>query len=223
MKSIEKYMDHTALKADTRLADIEKLAKEAMEYNFYAVCVNGTYIETAKELLKDTEVKVAAVVGFPLGASTTESKVFETEDAIMKGADEIDMVINIGALKDGRYKYVLKDIKAIVDVAKEKAIVKVIIETALLTDDEKVKVCELAKEAGAHFVKTSTGFSTAGATKEDVALMKKTVGPDIEVKASGGIRDWAKAKEVIAAGATRIGASASVNIVTEFETEQKRK
>lgn len=223
MKSIEKYMDHTALKADTRLADIEKLAKEAMEYKFYAVCVNGAYIETVKEFLKDTDVKVAAVVGFPLGASTTESKVFETEDAIMKGADEVDMVINIGALKDGRYEYVLRDIKALVDVAKGKAIVKVIIETALLTDDEKIKVCELAKEAGAHFVKTSTGFSTAGATKEDVALMKKTVGPEIEVKASGGIRDMAKAKEVIAAGATRIGASSTVNIAKEFQNQENSK
>ncbi len=222
MKSIEKYMDHTALKADTRLADIEKLVKEAKEYNFYAICVNGSYIETAKELLKDSDVKIAAVVGFPLGASTTESKIFETEDAIMKGADEIDMVINIGALKDGRYGYVLNDIKALVDVARGKAIVKVIIETALLSDDEKIKVCELAKEAGAQFVKTSTGFSSAGATKEDVALMKKTVGPDIEVKASGGIRDMAKAKEVIAAGATRIGASSTVNIVKEFRSEQKR-
>jgi len=223
MKPIEKYMDHTALKADTRLADIEKLAKEAKEYNFYAICVNGTYVEAAKELLKDTDIKIASVVGFPLGASTTESKVFETEDAIMKGAEEIDMVINIGALKDGRYKHVLKDIKALVDVAKGKAIVKVIIETALLTDDEKIKACELAKEAGAQFVKTSTGFSTSGATKEDVALMKKTVGPDIEVKASGGIRDMAKAKEVIAAGATRIGASSTVNIVKEFQKEEKNK
>ncbi len=223
MKSIEKYMDHTALKADTRLADIEKLAKEAIEYNFYAVCVNGAYIEKVAEILKDTEVKVAAVVGFPLGASTTESKVFETEDAIIKGADEIDMVINIGALKDGRYKYVLQDIKALVDITKGKAILKVIIETALLTDDEKIKACELAKEAGTQFVKTSTGFSSAGATKEDVALMKKTVGSDIEVKASGGIRDWGKAKEVIAAGATRIGASASVNIVKEYQEEQKSK
>lgn len=223
MKSIERYLDHTALKADTQLEDIEKLVAEAKEYNFYAVCVNGCYVEKAQELLKDSEVKIAAVVGFPLGAATTESKIFETEDAIMKGADEIDMVINIGALKDRRYDYVLRDIKGVVDIAKGKAIVKVIIETALLTDDEKIKVCELAKEAGAQFVKTSTGFSTAGATKEDVALMKKTVGPDIEVKASGGIRDYAKAKEVIAAGATRIGASASVNIYKEFQKEQKNK
>ena len=221
MKSVEKYMDHTALKADTRLADIEKLTEEAIKHNFYAICVNGAYVEKARELLKDTEVKVAAVVGFPLGAATTESKVFETKDAILKGAEEIDMVINIGALKDQRYDYVFQDIKAIVDGAKGKAIVKVIIETALLTDEEKIKVCELAKEAGAQFVKTSTGFSSAGATKEDVALMKKTVGPDVEVKASGGIRDWAKAKEVITAGATRIGASATVNIVREFKEEQQ--
>lgn len=223
MKSIERYLDHTALKADTQLEDIEKLVAEAKEYNFYAVCVNGCYVEKAQELLKDSEVKIAAVVGFPLGAATTESKIFETEDAIMKGAEEIDMVINIGAIKDRRYDYVLRDIKGVVDIAKGKAIVKVIIETALLNNDEKIKVCELAKEAGAQFVKTSTGFSTAGATKEDVALMKKTVGPDIEVKASGGIRDYAKAKEVIAAGATRIGASASVNIYKEFQKEQKNK
>lgn len=223
MKSIEKYLDHTALKADTRLEDIEKLAKEAKEYNFYAVCVNGAYVEKAKDLLDGTNVKVAAVVGFPLGACTTETKVFETEDAIMKGAEEIDMVINVGALKDGLYNYVYNDIKAVVDVAKERAAVKVIIETALLTHEEKVKVCELARKAEADFVKTSTGFSTAGATKEDVALMKKTVGPDIEVKASGGIRDFPKAKEMIAAGATRIGASASVNIVEEYEKEQKSK
>ena len=164
--------------------------------------------------LEGTDVKVTSVIGFPLGANTSVIKALETKQAIADGADEIDMVINVSALKDKDYDYVLNDIKTVVDALEKKAILKVIIETCLLTDEEKVKACELSKEAGAHFVKTSTGFSTGGATIEDVALMRKTVGPEMGVKASGGVRDAAGAKAVIEAGATRIGASSSVAIVT---------
>ena len=218
MEHLSKYIDHTVLKADTQLEDIKKLAEEAKQYNFFAVCVNGCYVSEIKHLLEGTDVKIAAVVGFPLGAATMESKVFETEDAINNGASEIDMVINIGALKDRRYDYVREEIEKIVQAAENKAIVKVIIETALLTEEEKEVACRLSKDAKAHFVKTSTGFSTGGATKEDVALMKRVVGDKLEIKASGGVRDYAKAKEMIDAGATRIGASASVKIVKEYET-----
>jgi len=218
MEHLSRYIDHTVLKADTQLEDIKKLAEEAKQYNFFAVCVNGCYVSEIKHLLEGTDVKIAAVVGFPLGAATMESKVFETEDAINNGASEIDMVINIGALKDRRYDYVREEIEKIVQASENKAIVKVIIETALLTEEEKEVASRLSKEAKAHFVKTSTGFSTGGATKEDVALMKRVVGDKLEVKASGGVRDYAKAKEMIDAGATRIGASASVKIVKENET-----
>ena len=213
-KPLNKYFDHTLLKADAVPAQIEELCSEAAKYQFYSVCVNSCYVKLCSELLSGSPVKIAAVVGFPLGACTTSAKAFETEDACRDGAKEIDLVINIGALKSGNFDFVRDDIKAVVDTAaKYGAIVKVIIETCLLTDEEKVKACQLSEEAGAAFVKTSTGFSTGGATKEDVALMKSVVGDRLQVKASGGIRDHKTALEMIEAGADRLGASASVQIV----------
>ena len=212
-QNITGIIDHTLLKADATEEQITVLAQEAKEYSFASVCVNPTWVKTAAELLKDApEVKVCTVIGFPLGATTSAVKAFETTNAIENGADEVDMVINIGALKDKNYDLVQSDIQAVVDAAKGKALVKVIIETALLTDEEKATVSELAVKAGADFVKTSTGFSTGGATVEDVALMRKTVGPDVGVKASGGVRGLEDAKAMIEAGATRIGASSGVSI-----------
>lgn len=211
--NIGSMIDHTALKPETSKSQIETLCAEAKEYKFASVCVNPTWVETAAALLKGTEVKVCTVIGFPLGASTPETKAFETGDAIAKGATEVDMVINIGALKDKNDELVERDIRAVVDAAKGKALTKVIIESCLLTDEEKVRACELSVKAGADFVKTSTGFSTGGATVEDIALMRKTVGPDIGVKASGGVRDRAGAMAMVEAGATRIGASAGIAIV----------
>lgn len=213
MSKIAKMIDHTALKADTTKETIEKLCQEASEYQFASVCVNPTWVETAAQLLKGSSVKVCTVIGFPLGANTPESKAFETKDAIEKGANEVDMVINIGALKDKNNDLVERDIKAVVEAAKGKALTKVIIETSLLTEEEKVRACELAVSAGADFVKTSTGFSTGGATVEDIALMRKTVGPEIGVKASGGVRDTEGAEALVKAGASRIGASSGVSIV----------
>ncbi|MEI4528430.1 deoxyribose-phosphate aldolase [Priestia megaterium] len=212
-QNITGIIDHTLLKADATEEQITVLAHEAKEYSFASVCVNPTWVKKAAELLKDApEVKVCTVIGFPLGATTSAVKAFETTNAIENGADEVDMVINIGALKDKNYDLVQSDIQAVVDAAKGKALVKVIIETALLTDEEKAKVSELAVKAGADFVKTSTGFSTGGATVEDVALMRKTVGPNVGVKASGGVRGLEDAKAMIEAGATRIGASSGVSI-----------
>lgn len=212
-QNITGIIDHTLLKADATEEQVTVLAQEAKEYSFASVCVNPTWVKKAAELLKDApEVKVCTVIGFPLGATTSAVKAFETTNAIENGADEVDMVINIGALKDKNYDLVQSDIQAVVDAAKGKALVKVIIETALLTDEEKATVSELAVKAGADFVKTSTGFSTGGATIEDVALMRKTVGPDVGVKASGGVRGLEDAKAMIEAGATRIGASSGVSI-----------
>lgn len=216
VKSIATYIDHTLLKPEATKHQIEVLCKEAKEYVFASVCVNPTWVSLAAQLLKDSEVKVCTVIGFPLGATTTETKAFETTNAIANGATEVDMVINIGALKDGNDEYVEKDIRAVVEAAKGKALTKVIIETSLLTDDEKVRACELSVKAGADFVKTSTGFSTGGATVEDIALMRKTVGPEIGVKASGGVRTAEDAKKMVEAGATRIGASAGIQIVKEY-------
>ncbi|WP_246940487.1 deoxyribose-phosphate aldolase [Bacillus pinisoli] len=210
---VAKMIDHTLLKADAKKEEIDKLCAEAKEYNFASVCVNPTWVKASAELLQGTEVKVCTVIGFPLGATTSETKAFETKNAIENGATEVDMVINVGALKDGQNQLVQSDIQAVVDAAKGKALVKVIIETALLTDEEKVRACELSVKAGADFVKTSTGFSTGGATLEDIALMRKTVGPDIGVKASGGVRDAKSAFALIEAGATRIGASSGIAIV----------
>ena len=210
---IAKYIDHAVLKPETTETEVKKACEEAKKYGFYSVCVNGANVAFAYEQLKETDVKVAADIGFPLGAMTSEVKAFEAKNVIDNGAGEIDMVINIGALKEGNTEKVLDDIKAVVDIAKGRAIVKVIIETCLLTDKEKIQACKLAKKAGAHFVKTSTGFNTGGATVEDVKLMKEAVGPEMGVKASGGIRDFKTALAMIEAGATRIGAGASVDIV----------
>ncbi|BCZ45308.1 deoxyribose-phosphate aldolase [Clostridium gelidum] len=212
---IAKYIDHTILKPEATVEDVKKLCREAKEYNFASVCVNGCYAKLVSTELAGSDVKTCVVVGFPLGAMTKEAKAFETSDAIKNGADEIDMVINVGALKDKNYDLLKQDIEAVVNAAKDKAIVKVIIETCLLTDEEKVKACEIAKEAKADFVKTSTGFSTGGATKEDIALMRKTVGEGLGVKASGGVRDYNTAMDMINAGASRIGASAGIAIVSE--------
>ena len=205
-------IDHTLLKPEATKSQIEKLCEEAKKYEFASVCVNPTWVNLSSTLLKGTNVKVCTVIGFPLGATTSDVKAFETKNAIENGAEEIDMVINIGALKDGDYDLVRDDIKAVVEAANG-TLVKVIIETALLTDEEKIKACELSVEAGADFVKTSTGFSTGGATVEDVALMRKTVGPTIGVKASGGVRSLEDMQKMIEAGATRIGASSGVAIM----------
>ncbi|WP_186577978.1 deoxyribose-phosphate aldolase [Aquibacillus kalidii] len=213
MENLAKYIDHTALKADTTKEQIIAVCEEAMQHSFYSVCVNPTWVEQAAVLLKDSDVKVCTVIGFPLGANTTEVKAAETKDAIAKGATEVDMVINIAALKDRENEKVEKDIRSVVEAAKGKALVKVIIETSLLTDEEKMVACNLAVKAGADFVKTSTGFSTGGATVEDIRLMRETVGPNLGVKASGGVRDRETAIAMINAGATRVGASASVAIV----------
>lgn len=211
MNNLQSMIDHTILKADATIDMIEKLCQEALEFNFAAVCVNPHFVEFCKDKLKDSRVKVATVVGFPLGATTKETKAFETREAVNNGADEIDMVINIGALKDKDYDYVREDIQGVVEAASGK-IVKVIIETCLLSEEEKKKACELAMEAGAHFVKTSTGFSTGGATLEDVKLMKSVVGDRLQVKASGGIRNLKTAMEMIEAGASRLGTSSGINI-----------
>ncbi|MFD3447684.1 deoxyribose-phosphate aldolase [Microbacteriaceae bacterium 4G12] len=208
-----KLIDHTLLKADTKKAAIVTLCEEAKQNDFASVCVNPTWVETAAQLLQGTDVKVCTVIGFPLGANTPEAKAFEAKDAIEKGATEVDMVINIGALQDKNDELVERDIRAVVEAAKGKALVKVIIETCLLTEEEKVRACELSVKAGADFVKTSTGFSTGGATVEDVALMRKTVGPNIGVKASGGVRDAKGLDDMVAAGATRIGTSSGVALV----------
>ena len=212
---IAKYIDHTILKPEATVEDVKKLCKEAREYNFASVCVNGCYAALVSTELAGSDVKTCVVVGFPLGAMTKEAKAFETTDAINNGANEIDMVINVGALKDKNYDLLKEDIEAVVNAAKGKAIVKVIIEACLLTNQEKVKVCEISKEVKADFVKTSTGFSSGGATKEDIALMRKTVGLDLGVKASGGVRDYKTAMDMINAGASRIGASSGIAIVSE--------
>ncbi|WP_058306935.1 deoxyribose-phosphate aldolase [Gracilibacillus massiliensis] len=211
-------IDHTALKPDTTKEQIETLCNEAKLHGFYSVCVNPTWVPLASELLKGTDVAVCTVIGFPLGATTSAVKAFETKYTIGKGATEVDMVINVGALKDGNHEAVQKDIEAVVQAAEGKALVKVIIETCLLTDSEKQKACQLAVAAGADYVKTSTGFSSVGATTEDIALMRKTVGPEIGVKASGGVRDQKAAQAMVDAGASRIGASASVSIIKGEES-----
>lgn len=210
--AINRYIDHTLLKPESTQTQIDKLIAEAVEYQFASVCVNPIWVSYAAKALKGTEVNVCTVIGFPLGANTSSVKAFETKDAVANGADEIDMVINIGQLKSGQYDAVEADIRAVVEASGDK-LVKVIIETCLLTDGEKVKACQLAVAAGADYVKTSTGFSTAGANIADVTLMRKTVGPNIGVKAAGGTRSYADAEAFIKAGATRIGTSAGVAIV----------
>ena len=213
---LARYIDHTILKPDAKESEVIKLCREALEYKFASVCVNASNVKLADSFLHGTDVKVCTVVGFPLGATTKETKAFEAAQAIENGASEVDMVINIGALKSGKLDVVEEDIKTLADVCKGKALLKVIIETCLLTDEEKTIACELSKKAGANFVKTSTGFSTGGATAEDITLMRRIVGPEMGVKASGGIRNLETALKMIEAGATRIGASASISIVNEL-------
>lgn len=219
---VARYVDHTLLKPEATSDQIAQLCYEARKYEFASVCVNPTHVKLCSELLSGSPVKVCTVIGFPLGASTPEVKVFETETALRDGATEIDMVINIGALKARDYDLVSRDINGVVRMAHASgAIVKVIIETALLDNDEKITACLLAKEAGANFVKTSTGFSGGGATIEDVALMRRVVGPEMGVKASGGVSTYEDARSMVEAGATRIGASAGVRIVQgEAETSK---
>ncbi len=215
---IARYIDHTLLKADATPAQIVRLCAEAREHSFASVCVNASHVALCARLLAGSAAAVCTVVGFPLGATTTATKVFETNDAIAAGAHEIDMVISVGQLKAGDYEYVLHDIRQVVEASHAGgAICKVIIETALLNDAEKVAASLLAIKAGADFVKTSTGFSTGGATVADVALMRRTVGPDIGVKAAGGVRGYRDALAMIAAGATRLGASAGIAIVREAQ------
>jgi deoxyribose-phosphate aldolase len=206
------FIDHTLLKADATARDIEKLCTEARENNFFSVCVNGSWISAAHHLLEGSGVKIVSVVGFPLGAMSGDAKRFETEAAIDDGAHEIDVVLNIGKLKDGDDKYILRELCDIAEVADERT-VKVILETCLLTDEEKIRACQIVVESGAQFVKTSTGFGAGGATIADVKLMRATVGPKFGVKASGGIRDTKTALAMIEAGATRLGTSAGVAIV----------
>ncbi|MBU5483004.1 deoxyribose-phosphate aldolase [Clostridium sp. MSJ-11] len=206
------FIDHTVLKPETGIDKIKQICEEALKYEFASVCINPCNVKVASDLLKGSNVKVCTVIGFPLGANTTAVKVFETEDAINNGADEIDMVINVGRLKDKDYEYVKRDIEEVVKAAKGKALTKVIIENCLLTEEEKIMACKLSKEVGADFVKTSTGFSTGGATPEDVKLMRETVGTTMGVKASGGVRTYEDAMTMIEAGASRVGASASVQI-----------
>lgn len=214
-----KFIDHTVLKADTKKEAVTKICEEAKQYHFASVCVNPTWVAYCADYLKDSDVKVCTVIGFPLGANTSEVKAFEAKNAIENGADEVDMVINIGALKDGNVELVYNDIKAVVEASGDHC-VKVIIETCLLTDEEKETVCQLAVKAHATFVKTSTGFSSGGATPHDVALMKKTVGDACQVKASGGVRNYADMMAVIDAGATRIGTSAGVQLMNNEESDK---
>ena len=209
---LNKYIDHTILKATASSADVQKLCEEAKEHEFYSVCVNGCYVADAKHLLQGTYVKVAAVVGFPLGAMTTAAKVFEARDAVENGASEIDMVINVAKLKDGEFEFVENEIRQIKEAIGDN-VLKVIIETCYLTDEEKVKACELSLAAKADFVKTSTGFGTGGATYEDVKLMKSVVGDNAKVKASGGVRDKETAQKYIDLGADRLGTSSGIEIV----------
>lgn len=214
--SYAKYIDHTLLKLDATTQQIDQLINEAKAYQFKSICIHPGHVRHAAEKLGDSDVLICTVIGFPLGATSTETKVFETEDAIKNGAQEIDMVLNIGALKEQDYERVEADISAVVQAANHKT-VKVIIETRLLTDEEKVKACELSQSAGADFVKTSTGFAGGGATTHDVQLMKETVGQAMEVKASGGVRTADDFLQMLEAGATRVGASAGVAIIDALE------
>lgn len=215
-ENLAQYIDHTALKADTTAAQIDTLCEEAVEFGFAAVCLNPTWVERAARNLIDTDVAVASVVGFPLGANTSRIKALEAQQAITDGATEVDMVMNVGALKGGDHDHVRADIAAVVAVTRAAgAVCKVIIEAAMLTDEEKRTACRLAKEAGADLVKTSTGFGPGGATVHDVALMREVVGPEMGIKAAGGIKTAEQARQMIEAGATRIGASAGVQIVSD--------
>ncbi|AYC29622.1 deoxyribose-phosphate aldolase [Paenisporosarcina cavernae] len=212
-KNIASLIDHTLLKPESVQSQVEQLCAEAKEYKFASVCVNPTWVKLSADLLSGADVDVCTVIGFPLGANTPAVKAFETTDAIQNGATEIDMVLNVSAMKSGDLDLVKRDIEAVVQAAKGKALVKVILETCLLTKEEITKACELSKAAGADFVKTSTGFSTGGATVEDVKLMRETVGPNLGVKASGGVRSLEDVNKMVEAGATRIGASSGVQIM----------
>ncbi len=220
MKTLNKYIDHTLLKPEAKREDIIEICKEAKEYDFMSVCINPNWISLVKEQLEDSDVKVCTVIGFPLGANNKETKALEAKIAVEDGADEVDMVVNIGRLKSKDYDYVKKDIEGVVRASGDK-LVKVIIETSLLTDEEKVKACKIAMEAGAHYVKTSTGFSDGGARVEDVKLMRDTVGDKLGVKASGGVRTYEDALKFIDAGASRLGASSGVNIIKEEKAANK--
>lgn len=220
-KELAQMMDHTLLKADATDQQLRDLCREAMAHETWSVCINPSNIERAKDYLAGSEVKLCTVVGFPLGQMSSEAKAFETSEAVFKGADEIDMVINVGRVRDGDLEYVREDIQAVVNAAQGK-LTKVILETCLLQKDEIVRVCEIARAAGADFVKTSTGFSTGGATVEDVRLMRETVGPDMGVKASGGIRSLKDALAMIEAGASRLGVSASVKILEEMNHDDTK-
>lgn len=212
---LAKQIDHTLLKPEATQAQIVKLCEEAAQYGFALVCVNPCWLPLCRDLLKDSGVPVCTVIGFPLGATSCQAKAFEAQVAVEQGAGEVDMVLNVGKLKSGDYHYVESDIRAVVEAAQPNAILKVILETCLLTDEEKIKACLLCKNAGAAYVKTSTGFNKGGATFGDVMLMRKVVGAELGVKASGGVRDRGGAEKMIAAGASRIGASASIKIVSE--------
>lgn len=212
---LNQYIDHTILNADATETEVKTLCEEAREYHFKSVCVNPTFVSLAQELLKDSSVEVCTVIGFPLGATTTATKVFETEDAINNGATEIDMVINIGKAKEGNWSYVEDEIRQLVEVTRDRALLKVIIETSLLTKDEIKSATAATVDAGADFVKTSTGFSTGGATVEDIQLMHEVTQDRIGIKASGGVRTREDALKMIEAGATRIGASKGIQIVQE--------
>lgn len=209
---LNKFIDHTLLKANATIDDIKRLCQEAIEYDFKSVCVNPYFVKPVKEFLQGSDVLVCTVVGFPLGANTIKTKVFETLDAVANGVDEVDMVINISKVKEGDFEYIKQEISEVVEAAKGKT-VKVIIETCYLTDEEKRLACEAAKQAKAHFVKTSTGFGTGGATVEDVKLMYGVVAPELEVKASGGVRTKEDLDQMVAAGATRIGTSSGVALM----------
>lgn len=217
---VASLIDHTLLKADSTEEQMEILCQEALRYQFASVCVHPTWVKKCAQLLAGSRVKVCTVVGFPLGANVSSIKALEAREALLDGAEELDMVINVGFLKSGHDKWVQQDIEAVVAEAAEQAVVKVIIETSLLTEEQKRRACLLSKKAGAHFVKTSTGFSTGGATVADVQLMRETVGPDLGVKASGGVRDLASALEMIKAGATRIGTSNGIAIVAGETAEE---
>lgn len=222
MQNLNKYIDHTILKAFATSKDIENICEEAKKYNFKSVCINPCFVSMAKELLKGSDVLVCTVIGFPLGSNTIETKVFETEDAVKNGADEIDMVINVGKAKEHDYDYIKKEIEAVVNASSNK-LVKVIIETCYLTDEEKVEVCKAATLAKADFVKTSTGFGTGGANAHDVSLMRKSISPEMKVKASGGVRTLDDALQMIEAGAERIGASSGVKIMEDLNNKGENK
>lgn len=219
LESLNRYFDHTALKPQTTETQIRELCKQALDYNFYSVCINPCHIPLAKDILAGSDTVVCTVIGFPLGSMSKKTKVFEAKDAISMGAEEVDMVINVSYVLDSKWKLLEQEIQEVRNACGQKIVLKVILETCLLTDEQIIKVCQICQKAGADFVKTSTGFSSAGATTHQVKLMRDTVGSDLGVKASGGIRSLSDAVAMIEAGASRIGASASVQIMKESEKE----